>query len=202
MRDRLPKKMLLALSLVLACTPSAAFVVAPPPSHRTQPPVSGAAVPCMHAAAAAELHNVTHISFSSNIQNRADLAVRTRLVVAIEEETPVGNSFNAGSLIGYLLFLVYLAPIFIRAAAPQIAERINMFTEIANNAADEAMAAGSLQIGSFFGYPIQDAFFAQGVFKDLIAEYFASGQSTAFLTAAGGVCAKHAAWCDSVIIVP
>ena len=125
-----------------------------------------------------------------------------RRAAVIASEEPPAARVNVGSLVGYALLLVYLGPFFIRAAAPQIAERINMFTDIANNAADEALAAGSLLVGTVFGYPIQNGtLYAQGVFKDLIAEYFASG-STAFLTRAGGVCAQHAAWCDGVTIVP
>ncbi len=111
---------------------------------------------------------------------------------------------NVGSLVGYLLFLVYLSPIFGRTAVQYglwDPPPINMFTDIANNAADEAMAAGRLQLGSVFGYTIQGGtFYAQSVWRDLISEYYASGQTTEFLTKAGGVCAQHSAWCEGVSI--
>ena len=110
------------------------------------------------------------------------------------------------SLIGYSFFLVYLSPIFIRAVDRSGVWKvppINLLTDIANNAADEAMAAGDLTIGNFFGYAIQGGtFYAQSVWKDLLAEYYASGETTEFLTKAGGVCAQHVAWCAGVTIPP
>ena len=72
---------------------------------------------------------------------------------------------------------------------------------VANNAADEALAAGALELGTFFGYTIQGGtFFSQSVWRDLIVEYYSSGETTAFLTKAGGICAQHAAWCEGVSI--
>ena len=111
-----------------------------------------------------------------------------------------------GSLVGYALLLVYLAPIFLRAADRSGLWKpppINTLTDIANNAADEAMAAGALQLGTVFGYTLQGGtFYAQGVWRDLLAEYYASGETANFLTKAGGVCAQHVAWCAGVTIPP
>ena len=39
--------------------------------------------------------------------------------------------------------------------------------------------------------------YSQGIWKDLIAQYYASGESTAFLA---GVCAEHSAWCTGLSI--
>eukprot|EP00966_Prymnesium_polylepis_P064168 1487753-Prymnesium_polylepis.2 len=44
--------------------------------------------------------------------------------------------------------------------------------------------------------------YSQGVWTDLIKTYYQSGETTEFLTAAGGVCAQHAAWCAGVVIPP
>ena len=140
-------------------------------------------------------------------------ARRSRLVVARQQEgkdeegaTSDRPSFNVASLIGYAFFLVYLSPIAIRAADRSGLIKvppINTLTEIADNAADEAMAAGTLVMGTFFGYTLQGGtFYAQNVWKDLLAQYYATGESTAFLTEAGGVCAQHAAWCAGVVIPP
>ena len=124
----------------------------------------------------------------------------------IDDEAGAAPKVNVASLIAYGLFLVYLSPIFIRAADKSglvVVPPINTLTEIANNAADEAMAAGTLEIGSFFGYTLQGGTaYAQSVWRELLAEYYASGQSTGFLTEAGGVCARHAAWCAGVEIPP
>ena len=131
-------------------------------------------------------------------------SARSRAIVAVEDDG--SGSVKPASLIGYALFLVYLSPIFIRAADGSglwKAPPINTFTEIANNAADEAMAAGTLEIGSFFGYTLQGGtFYAQSVWKDLMSEYYASGETTEFLTAVSGVCAQHVAWCEGVSIPP
>ena len=43
--------------------------------------------------------------------------------------------------------------------------------------------------------------YSQGVWKDLIGEYYSSGQTLDFLTQAGGVCAQHPAWCEGVEII-
>ena len=70
---------------------------------------------------------------------------------------------------------------------------INTFTYIANNAMDAAVNDGSV-------YPLMGTMYAQGIWKDLISEYYGSGETTEFLTIAGGVCAEHAAWCAGVTI--
>ena len=127
-------------------------------------------------------------------------ARRTAIVLSNDEPAP---KVNVGSLVGYGLLLVYLSPLFARAAFPDFVEMNNMFTDIANNAADEAMAAGTLQLGTFMGYPISTGtWYAQDVWKSLYAEYFSSGRTTDFLTAAGGFCAQHVTWCEGVTIVP
>ena len=70
---------------------------------------------------------------------------------------------------------------------------INTFTLIANNAMDAAVNDGSV-------YPLMATMYAQGIWKDLIGEYYSSGESTDFLTQAGGACVEHAAWCAGVTI--
>ena len=135
--------------------------------------------------------------------SRVRVAASARMAVQDDEDERVGK-VNVASLVGYALYLVYLSPIFGAAAAKfglWNPPPINLFTDIANNAADEAMAAGTLELANFFGYKIQaGTFYAQGVWKDLLAEYYASGETTEFLTKANGVCAQHVAWCDGVVI--
>jgi hypothetical protein len=53
--------------------------------------------------------------------------------------------------------------------------------------------AGAINI--YFG-----TVYAQGAWKDLIDAYYALGETTEFLTKAGGVCAEHAAWCAGLVI--
>lgn len=53
--------------------------------------------------------------------------------------------------------------------------------------------AGAINI--YFG-----TVYAQGAWKDLIDTYYALGETTEFLTKAGGVCAEHAAWCAGLVI--
>lgn len=65
---------------------------------------------------------------------------------------------------------------------------VNLFTDIADKAMEEAIATG--QINMYFGTT-----YAVGIWKDLLDMYYAGGETTNFLTEAGGVCAEHAAWC-------
>lgn len=133
-------------------------------------------------------------------------AARSRAVVSSEEGSEEDSTVNVGSLIGYTLLLGYLSPIFTTAAAKAglwNPPPVNTFTAIANNAADEAMASGTLQLGNFLGYPIQTGtWYAQDIWRDFIVQYYANGETTAFLTKAGGICEQHAAWCAGVDIPP
>ena len=49
-------------------------------------------------------------------------------------------------------------------------------------------------------YPLVATAYSQGIWNDLIQQYYGSGETTEFLTKAGGVCAQHAAWCTGVTI--
>jgi len=71
---------------------------------------------------------------------------------------------------------------------------INLLTSIANNAMDAAVAEGEISMNFATVY-------SQGIWNDLLQEYFRSGQTLDFLTKAGGVCAQHPAWCEGVEIV-
>ena len=42
--------------------------------------------------------------------------------------------------------------------------------------------------------------YGQGVWKDLISEFYATGGTTEFMTKAGGLCEQHAAWCKDIAI--
>eukprot|EP00964_Phaeocystis_antarctica_P029756 scaffold16780_cov63-Phaeocystis_antarctica.AAC.3 len=134
-----------------------------------------------------------------------DTQTATRCRAFATEEKPP-STVNVGALVGYTLLLAYLSPVFARAAANGglwNPPPVDLFSEIAYNAADEALAAGTLQLGTVFGYPVQGGtFFAQGIWKDLLAEFYANGETTDFLTKAGGICAQHAAWCEGVSILP
>ena len=51
-------------------------------------------------------------------------------------------------------------------------------------------------------YPLVATAYSQGIWSDLISEYYRTGQTTEFLTRVGGVCAEHTAWCAGVTIPP
>ena len=72
---------------------------------------------------------------------------------------------------------------------------LNMLTDIANQAMDEAIAKHEIPklMGTVYG---------QGIWKDLIGQYYSTGETTEFLTKAGGVCAEHPVWCDGISILP
>tara|TARA_B110001452_G_C15067095_1_gene372458 strand:+ start:28 stop:666 length:639 start_codon:yes stop_codon:yes gene_type:complete len=70
---------------------------------------------------------------------------------------------------------------------------LNLLTDIANQAMDEAIANEEIPklMGTVYG---------QGIWKDLIGQYYNTGETTEFLTKAGGVCAEHAGWCAGITI--
>jgi Tfp pilus assembly protein PilX len=70
---------------------------------------------------------------------------------------------------------------------------LNTFTDIANNAAEAAIKAGEIPYNVATVYATQK-------WAGLIQEYYATGETTEFLTRAAGVCAQHAAWCEGVSI--
>ena len=99
-----------------------------------------------------------------------------------------------GKVFGYAFLFSNLAPAFGNALGllglwdpPPI----NLLTAVANNAMDEAMFAGEIP-------KLMATAYCQGIWVDLLKEYYASGETTEFLTKAGGICAQHAAWCDGV----
>jgi len=70
---------------------------------------------------------------------------------------------------------------------------VNLFTDIADNAMEAGVAAGDVNL--YFGTA-----YATGIWKELLDAYYATGETTEFLTKAGGVCAEHAAWCAGIAI--
>ena len=97
----------------------------------------------------------------------------------------IGYGFIGGQLFPPLL--VGLARLGVIRLPP-----INTFTAIANNAIDEAVAAGEIS-------PYQGTAYGLQLWSGFLSEY-SQGGSTEFLTRAGGVCAEHAAWCAEVAI--
>lgn len=132
------------------------------------------------------------------VRRLADAPHRPRVLHAVRctEEAEKKDSQIIGQVIGYsaiggqLLFpfLVGLQRLGLIELPP-----LNAFTAIANNASDEAIAIGTIN-------PYTATVYGQGIWKDLITEYYSSGKTTEFLTKAGGICAEHAAWCDGVSI--
>ena len=72
---------------------------------------------------------------------------------------------------------------------------VNLFTDIANQAMEE-----KFETASYIEKLVGATPFSQGVWRDLIAQYYDSGSSTTFLTATGGVCSEHPAWCAGLSI--
>lgn len=70
---------------------------------------------------------------------------------------------------------------------------INTFTAIANNAMDEALRNQEI-------FPYFCTTYAQGKWNEFFFEYYNSGETTEFLTVAGGVCSQHPGWCEGVDI--
>ena len=103
---------------------------------------------------------------------------------------------NLSAAFGYLFLFGQLAPAFATAAGRLGLFKpppLNLLTEVANNAMDEAIRTGEIPalMGTVYG---------QGVWKDLIGQYYASGESTAFLTKVGGICMQHPVWCDGITL--
>ncbi|KAL1529258.1 hypothetical protein AB1Y20_000212 [Prymnesium parvum] len=67
---------------------------------------------------------------------------------------------------------------------------LNLFTSVANNAMEAAVHEGTV-------YPLLATAYAQGVWVDLIRQYYDGGESMEFLRQ---VCAEHARWCAGVTI--
>ena len=70
---------------------------------------------------------------------------------------------------------------------------VNLFTDISNAAMEAGIAEGSVP-------KWRATMWAQDYWKDLIGQYYANGESAAFLTKAGGVCAEHADWCAGLTL--
>ena len=112
-----------------------------------------------------------------------------------DEDNKRAQSFNMA--VGYLALWGQLTPALLTALAKLglfNPPPINLLTDVANNAMDAAIAAGEIPkiVGTVYG---------QGIWKDLIGEYYSSGETTEFLTKAGGVCDLHPAWCEGITIV-
>ena len=195
-----------ALLVLWSICSSTATIIMPMPARR---PAATQSAPCAAEAVPAQCSGTRATSSGIRAYKAVQRPARrscSRHGCAVASAEEPAESVNVGALIGYGLLLAYLSPVFLTAAAKvglYNPPPINLLTDIANNAADEAMAAGSLELGRFFGYTIQGGtFYAQSVWKDLLAEYYSTGETTEFLTRAGGICAQHAAWCKGVSIPP
>ena len=121
-------------------------------------------------------------------------------VVKKEEPTPK-QGINPYGVIGWLALFGQLAPAGLVGLARLglvKAPPLNTLTDIANNAMDEAIANGCKEL--LFEQKLFATAYGQGIWKDLIAEYYSSGETTDFLTKAGGVCAEHPGWCEGITI--
>lgn len=99
-------------------------------------------------------------------------------------------------LVGYGFIAAQLAPALLVALTRLgliTPPPLNTFTAISNNAMDAAIADGEIPklMGTVYG---------QNKWYELISSYYSSGETTAFLTDATGLCSQHPAWCEGVVI--
>ena len=113
-----------------------------------------------------------------------------------EEKKNIKMQQNFAAAFGYFALFGQLAAPF-AAALGRLGlikpPPLNLLTDIANQAMDEAIANEEIPklMGTVYG---------QGIWKDLIGQYYNTGETTEFLTKAGGVCAEHAGWCAGITI--
>ena len=131
-------------------------------------------------------------------QARAPKAPKARKVPekTEEEKKNIKMQQNFAAAFGYFALFGQLAAPF-AAALGRLGlikpPPLNLLTDIANQAMDEAIANEEIPklMGTVYG---------QGIWKDLIGQYYNTGETTEFLTKAGGVCAEHAGWCAGITI--
>jgi len=111
------------------------------------------------------------------------------------KDEPV-RTLQAGEVIGYALLLNFFSTpltVFLTQRGLITPPPFNTFTAIANKAMEEAIANGEIDklMGTMYG---------QQKWYGFIGEYFASGETTSFMTATGGLCDQHPAWCEGITI--
>ena len=113
-----------------------------------------------------------------------------------KEESQKKSSINPYEVFGWLVLFSQLTPAFLTAAGRAglwNAPPVNLFTDIANAAMESGVADGSIP-------KWRATLYGQDVWKELLGQYYANGESTSFLTEAGGICAQHAEYCAGLTL--
>jgi len=106
------------------------------------------------------------------------------------------SSVNPYEVFGWLVLFSQLTPACLTAAGRAglwSPPPLNLFTDIANAAMEAGIADGSVP-------KWRATIYSQDVWKELLGQYYANGESTSFLTEAGGICAQHAEYCAGLIL--
>ena len=106
------------------------------------------------------------------------------------------NLVNPYEVFGWLALFSQLTPAFLTAAGRAglfNPPPLNLFTDIANAAMEAGIADGSVP-------KWRATMYSQDVWKELLGQYYANGESTSFLTEAGGICAQHAEYCAGLTL--
>ena len=106
------------------------------------------------------------------------------------------SSINPYEVFGWLVLFSQLTPAFLTAAGRAglwSPPPLNLFTDIANAAMEAGIADGSVP-------KWRATMYSQDVWKELLGQYYANGESTSFLTEAGGICAQHAEYCAGLTL--
>ena len=112
------------------------------------------------------------------------------------DEDSALRKINPYEVFGWLVLFGQVTPAFLTAAGRAglwNAPPVNLFTDIANAAMESGVADGSVP-------KWRATMYGQDVWKDLLGQYYATGESTSFLTEAGGICAQHAEYCAGVTL--
>lgn len=112
------------------------------------------------------------------------------------DEDSALRKINPYEVFGWLVLFGQVTPAFLTAAGRAglwNAPPVNLFTDIANAAMESGVADGSVP-------KWRATMYGQDVWKDLLGQYYANGESTSFLTEAGGICAQHAEYCAGVTL--
>ena len=113
-----------------------------------------------------------------------------------KEESQKESSINPYEVFGWLVLFSQLTPAFLTAAGRAglwSPPPLNLFTDIANAAMEAGIADGSVP-------KWRATMYSQDVWKELLGQYYANGESTSFLTEAGGICAQHAEYCAGLTL--
>ena len=107
-----------------------------------------------------------------------------------DEESSL-RKINPYAVFGWFVLFGQVTPGLLTAAGRAglwDAPPLNLFTDIANAAMESGVADGTVP-------KWRATLYGQDVWKDLLGQYYANGESTSFLTEAGGICAAHAEYC-------